>query len=248
MCNYIRMIGRKAQRKRQSLIESGKYTGTEASSHLQLDRLSVYFDEVANKKYVPRSIQVDLEPAVLDNVKSGSMGGLFKPDTFVNVSISFSLLSQRPFVHSRDAHFPHDQQAQGGAGNNWAKGYYTEGAELIDPILDIARGQAERADTLQGFQVLHSLGGGTGSGLGALLLSKIREEYPDREFQEGMNFFCCRSDQSYPPGMLCDFAIFPSPKVSDTVVEPYNALLSAHNLVENTDITCCLDVSRSGSV
>jgi tubulin beta len=43
--------------------------------------------------------------------------------------------------------------------------------------------------------------------------------------------------------MLCDFAIFPSPKVSDTVVEPYNALLSAHNLVENTDITCCLDVS-----
>jgi tubulin beta len=66
--------------------ESGKYTGTEASSHLQLDRLSVYFDEVANKKYVPRSIQVDLEPAVLDNVKSGSMGNLFRPDTFVNVS------------------------------------------------------------------------------------------------------------------------------------------------------------------
>jgi tubulin beta len=72
-------------------------------------------------------------------------------------------------------------QAQGGAGNNWAKGYYTEGAELVDQILDIARGQAERSDNLQGFQVLHSLGGGTGSGLGALLLSKIREEYPDRE-------------------------------------------------------------------
>ncbi|KAI5452866.1 hypothetical protein NCC49_006405 [Naganishia albida] len=177
------------------LDKSGKYTGTEAQAHVQLDRLSVYFDEVANKKYVPRSIQVDLEPAVLDNVKSGGMGNLFRPDTFVN--------------------------AQGGAGNNWAKGYYTEGAELIDPILDIARGQAERSDSLQGFQVLHSLGGGTGSGLGALLLSKIREEYPDR--------------------MLCDFAIFPSPKVSDTVVEPYNALLSAHNLVENTDISVCLD-------
>lgn len=66
-------------------IESGKYTGSEASAHIQLDRLSVYFDEVANKKYVPRSIQVDLEPAVLDNVKSGSMGNLFRPDTFVNV-------------------------------------------------------------------------------------------------------------------------------------------------------------------
>jgi tubulin beta len=28
--------------------------------------------------------------------------------------------------------------------------------------------------------MFHSLGGGTGSGLGTLLLSKIREEYPDR--------------------------------------------------------------------
>lgn len=31
-----------------------------------------------------------------------------------------------------------------------------------------------------GFQVCHSLGGGTGSGMGTLLISKIREEYPDR--------------------------------------------------------------------
>lgn len=60
--------------------------------------------------------------------------------------------------------------------------------------------------------------------MGALLLGKIREEYPDR--------------------MLATFSIFPSPKVSETVVEPYNAVLSTHNLVENSDITCCIDVSR----
>lgn len=70
---------------------------------------------------------------------------------------------------------------------------------------------------------ISALGGGTGSGLGALLLGKIREEYPDR--------------------MLATFSIFPSPKVSETVVEPYNAVLSTHNLVENSDITCCIDVS-----
>ena len=35
-------------------------------------------------------------------------------------------------------------------------------------------------DCLQGFQLTHSLGGGTGSGMGTLLISKIREEYPDR--------------------------------------------------------------------
>merc|ERR1712079_159153 len=33
----------------------------------------------------------------------------------------------------------------------------------------------------------------------------------------------------------------PSPKVSDTVVEPYNATLSVHQLVENTDETYCID-------
>ncbi|NXD32511.1 TBB2 protein, partial [Spelaeornis formosus] len=110
---------------------------------------------------------------------------------------------------------------QSGAGNNWAKGFYTEGAELADPVLDVLRQQAESSDSLQGFQVLHSLGGGTGSGLGALLLSKIKEEYPDR--------------------MLATFSVYPSPKVSETVVEPYNAVLSTNTLIDNSDITCCID-------
>ncbi|GJV73399.1 tubulin beta-2 chain-like protein [Tanacetum coccineum] len=74
---------------------------------------------------------------------------------------------------------------------------------------------------LPGFQVCHSLGGGTGSGMGTLLISKIREEYPDR--------------------MMMTFSVFPSPKVSDTVVEPYNATLSVHQLVENADECMVLD-------
>merc|ERR1712032_756770 len=66
----------------------------------------------------------------------------------------------------------------GGAGNNWAKGHYTEGAELIDSVLDVVRKEAEGCDCLQGFQVTHSLGGGTGSGMGTLLISKIRTRTP----------------------------------------------------------------------
>ncbi|BBH01200.1 tubulin beta 8, partial [Prunus dulcis] len=69
--------------------------------------------------------------------------------------------------------------------------------------------------------ICHSLGGGTGSGMGTLLISKIREEYPDR--------------------MMMTFSVFPSPKVSDTVVEPYNATLSVHQLVENADECMVLD-------
>jgi hypothetical protein len=49
------------------------------------------------------------------------------------------------------------------------------GAELVDTIMDVARKQVEACDAFQGFQVIHSLGGGTGSGLGTLLLSKLRE-------------------------------------------------------------------------
>jgi tubulin beta len=74
---------------------------------------------------------------------------------------------------------------------------------------------------LSGFQITHSLGGGTGAGMGTLLISKIREEYPDR--------------------MMCTYSVVPSPKVSDTVIEPYNATLSVHQLVENSDETICID-------
>jgi tubulin beta len=57
--------------------------------------------------------------------------------------------------------------------------------------------------------------------MGTLLISKIREEYPDR--------------------MMMTFSVVPSPKVSDTVVEPYNATLSVHQLVENADECMILD-------
>ena len=47
------------------------------------------------------------------------------------------------------------------------------GAELVDSVLDVVRKEAEGCDCLQGFQLTHSLGGGTGSGMGTLLLSKV---------------------------------------------------------------------------
>jgi tubulin beta len=40
---------------------------------------------------------------------------------------------------------------------------------------------------------------------------------------------------------MCTYSVFPSPKVSDTVVEPYNATLSVHQLVENADEVMVID-------
>lgn len=37
-----------------------------------------------------------------------------------------------------------------GVGNNWAKGHYTKGVELIDSVLNIVRKKAENYDCLQG--------------------------------------------------------------------------------------------------
>ncbi|KAE8797781.1 Tubulin beta-1 chain [Hordeum vulgare] len=51
--------------------------------------------------------------------------------------------------------------------------------QLIDSVLDVVCKEAENRDCLQGFQVCQSLGGDTGSSMGALLISNIREEYPD---------------------------------------------------------------------
>jgi len=171
---------------------TGTYTGDRDE---QLERANVFFSESSGGKYVPRAINFDLEVGVLDSIRKSSIGTLFKPMNMI--------------------------AGQSGAGNNWAKGHYTEGAELIDQVMDHGRREAENCDTLQGFQVTQSLGGGTGSGMGTLLISKIREEYPDR--------------------MMLTYSVYPSPKVSDTVVEPYNTLLSIHQLIENADEVVVLD-------
>lgn len=172
--------------------QTGKYIGT---SDLQLERINVYYNEATGGRYVPRAILVDLEPGTMDSVRTGPFGQLFRPDNFVF--------------------------GQTGAGNNWAKGHYTEGAELIDSVLDVVRKEAEGCDQLQGFQMTHSIGGGTGAGMGTLLLSKVREEYPDR--------------------IMSTYSVVPTPSVSDTVVEPYNATLSVHQLVENSDASYMID-------
>lgn len=77
----------------------------------------------SNGKYVPRAVLLDLEPGTMEAVRSGKYGSLFRPDNFV--------------------------YGQSGAGNNWAKGHYTEGAELVDSVLDVVRKECENCDCLQ---------------------------------------------------------------------------------------------------
>jgi len=183
--------------KEHKLEENGKFKGKPENKDNQkrLDKIDVYYAEAGTMRFVPRACLVDLEPGIMDVIKASPMGALFKPD---NMCFGAS-----------------------GAGNNWAKGHYTEGAELIDEAVDIIRKETEGCDCPQGFQLTQSIGGGTGSGMGTLLLLKIRDNYPDR--------------------ITATFSVYPSPKVSDVVVEPYNATLSIHQLLENSDETFVID-------
>jgi tubulin beta len=44
-----------------------------------------------------------------------------------------------------DSSFSRDDfvSGQSGVGNNWVRGHYTEGAELVDQVLDVVRREAE---------------------------------------------------------------------------------------------------------
>ena len=138
---------------------------------------------------------MDLDPTAIDEMRTGTYRRLFQPD---------QLLSGKE-----------------DAGNNFARGHYSIGKEVVDLCLDRIRKLAEDCTDLQGFLVFHSVGGGTGSGLGSLLLERLSVDYGKKS--------------------KLGFVVYPSPNVSTNVVEPYNTLLSTHWLLEHTDVVVMLD-------
>ena len=157
--------------------------------------LSSFYSETKASKFVPRSIFVDLEPTVVDGIRNGIYKQLFHPEMLIN---------------SRED-----------AANNFARGHYTIGKELIDVTVDRIRRLTDCCDGLQGFLVFHSFGGGTGSGFTALLMERLNQEYP-------------RKSQ-------LDFAVYPAPQVATAVVEPYNSVLTTHACMEHTDCSFLVD-------
>ncbi|ETS85224.1 Tubulin beta chain [Pestalotiopsis fici W106-1] len=178
--------------KEHGFVENGPSKGTEDAEHQNLE---VYFHEPYHGIHTPRAIFVDLEPSMIDEVRSGGYGKSFRPDNFIS--------------------------GEYGGGGNWAQGHYGRGAELTENVLDAVRREAESCDCLQGFQICHSIGGGTGAGLGTLLLAKLKDEFPDR--------------------IMSTFSVLPSPKVAETLVETYSAVLSIHHLTEYSDQSFCFD-------
>ncbi|KAF3481852.1 tubulin subunit [Arthroderma uncinatum] len=110
-----------------------------------------FFTETRDNKYVPRSIFVDLDPSPIDEIRTGSYRQLFHPEMLIS--------------------------GKEDAANNYARGHYTIGKELVDNVIDRIRRVADNCSALQGFLIFHSFGGGTGSGFGALLLERLSTDY-----------------------------------------------------------------------
>lgn len=166
------------------------------ASETKLGDCGTFFSVMDNGKHVPRAVYIDLEPTVCDEIRTGAYRSLFHPEQIIN--------------------------GQEDAANNYARGHYTMGKEIVDSALDRIRKLADTCEGLQGFLLFHATGGGTGSGLSSLLLERLSVDYGARKSKLA-------------------FTINPSPTMSSAVVEPYNAVLSTHSLLEYTDVSFCLD-------
>jgi len=154
-----------------------------------------FFEETNAGQFVPRNIYVDLEPTVVDDVRTGARSRMFHPEFLLN--------------------------GKEDAANNFARGHYTVGKEILDQVNDRLRKLVDNSQNVQGFIINHAVGGGTGSGLGALVLERIAVDYRKKS--------------------KIGFEIYPAPNLSTCIVEPYNAMLATHWLLDHTEVSVVLD-------
>ncbi|XP_072345161.1 tubulin alpha-1 chain-like isoform X1 [Scyliorhinus torazame] len=121
------------------------------STRLVDDSFSTFFSETGAGKYVPRAVFIDLEPTVIDEIRTGTYRQLFHPEQLIT--------------------------GKEDAANNYARGHCSIGKEIVDLALDRIRKVADQCTGLQGFLIFHSFGGGTGSGFTSLLMERLSVDY-----------------------------------------------------------------------
>ncbi|KAK8795687.1 hypothetical protein WA158_000344 [Blastocystis sp. Blastoise] len=161
----------------------------------ETENLNTMFSEAGSGKRVPRAVYVDLEPTVVDEVRTGKYKNMYHPEQLIT--------------------------GKEDAANNYARGHYTVGKEIVDLVLDKIRKATDACNSLQGFLIFNSVGGGTGSGLGSLLLERLSVDYGKKS--------------------KLAFTVYPSPQLATSVVEPYNSVFATHSLLEHTDVCVVLD-------
>ncbi|KAM3184646.1 hypothetical protein ACTXT7_007955 [Hymenolepis weldensis] len=176
-------------------IQADGQMPSDTTTGICTDAFNTFFSETDSGKHVPRAVFVDLEPTVVDEVRTGTYRQLFHREQLIS--------------------------GKEDAANNYARGHYTIGKEMVDHVLERIRKLTDNCSGLQGFIVFHSFGGGTGSGFTSLLLEKLSADYGKKP--------------------KLDFSIYPAPHISTAIVEPYNSILSTHVTIEHTDVSFLVD-------
>ena len=139
-----------------------------------------------------RAILVDTEPKVIDTVLSAS-----RPSWRYRPSSSLVL-------------------SQGGAANNWARGYSLINTPHVASVVDLVRQDMERSDAPSTIHVMHSMAGGTGSGLGCAVTETVREEFGAKV-------------------LLLNTVVAPFHS-GEVIVQDYNAVLTIAKLQAHSDL------------
>ncbi|KAM3143101.1 hypothetical protein pb186bvf_004687 [Paramecium bursaria] len=173
--------------------------GLDGKSIDGIGNIQTYFQELQNGMYSPRALIIDNDTNYTDQFLNQKISNIFDPNSILTSSQAI--------------------------GNNYAYGYlHTPHLEIIQEII---RMQVEKCDTIQGVQMIHSVGGGCGSGLGARIIEYMNETYPDLIMQ---------NHTLYPAGQIKGGS-----KLSMNVLEPYNMVLGFEKLNNSPNLNVIYD-------
>lgn len=159
------------------------------------DGFNSFFWETNAGQYVPRALFVDPDPSSLEAIRNDTYAAVF-----------------------------HEEYLVGGDGSeakSFARGRGAVGTSLVDEINDRISKLVDNCDNVEGFFLFHSVGGGTGAGLGSLILERLAVDYRKKK--------------------RFTFSIYPTSTSRRSFVEPINAMCATHTLTELADLTFMFD-------
>ena len=154
-----------------------------------------FYEEISDGTFRPKSLIADTECNAINNIKTSQYKNLFDSNFMISSAVDIS-------------------------SDTFAEGHYGVGKDVIDKVNDRLRKMVGSCDNVQGFMVNHSMGGGAGSGLASLILSRLAVDYRKKT--------------------TIDFQIYSDGELQDAV-QTYNTLLALHWSLDHTEISMVFD-------
>ncbi|XP_059938160.1 tubulin delta chain isoform X2 [Mesoplodon densirostris] len=150
-----------------------------------------FFSEEENGVPIARAVLVDMEPKVINQtLTKAAHCGRWK--------------------YGQHSCFCQKQ----GSGNNWAYGYSVHGPRHEESIMNLIQKEVEKCDSLNGFFIIMSMAGGTGSGLGAFITQNLQDQYSN--------------------SLKMNQIIWPY-GTGEVIVQNYNSILTLSHLYRSSD-------------